>query len=152
MSSLFFLAATIYVTTSLTVGVGALTVTVWAYNVDERMLSDLVTAAIINTAAGVAAMGFFGGFDMIFTIWQFLRNREAEKARDQEREEERKAREEERKAREQERNARERERDELMSMLRAEHQRSEELTARVMELSEIAINRANGNEENNRGE
>ena len=145
MSSLFFLAATIYVTTSLTVGVGALTVTVWAYNVDERMLSDLVTAAIINTAAGVAAMGFFGGFDMIFTIWQFLRNREAEKARDQEREEERNAR-------EQERLARERERDELMSMLRAEHQRSEELTARVMELSEIAINRANGNEENNRGE
>ena len=166
MNSLFFLAAAIYVTASLTAAVGALTVTVWAYNVDDRMLSDLVTAAIINTAAAVAAMGFFGGFDMIFTIWQFLRNREAEKARDQEREEERKAREEERKAREEERNAREQERqareeernareqerDELMSMLRAEHRRSEELTARVMELSEIAINRANGNEENNRGE
>lgn len=145
MNSLFFLATAIYVTVSLTAAVGALTVTVWAYNVDDRMLSDLVTAAIINTAAAVAAMGFFGGFDMIFTIWQFLRNQEAEKARNQEREEERKAREEERKAREEER-------DELMSILRAEHQRSAELTARVMELSEIAINRANGNEENNRGE
>ena len=55
------------------------------------MLSDLVTAAVINTAAAVAAMGFFGGFDMIFTVWQFLRNQEAEKARNQEREEERKA-------------------------------------------------------------
>ena len=87
MNNLFFLAAAIYVTASLTAAVGALTVTVWAYNVDDRMLSDLVTAAIINTAAAVAAMGFFGGFDMIFTIWQFLRNQEAEKARNQEREE-----------------------------------------------------------------
>ena len=152
MNSLFFLAAAIYVTASLTAAVGALTVTVWAYNVDDRMLSDLVTAAIINTAAAVAAMGFFGGFDMIFTIWQFLRNQEAEKARDQEREEERKAREQERQAREEERKAREQERDELMSMLRAEHQRSEELTARVMELSEIAINRANGRNANGDGE
>ena len=152
MNSLFLLAASIYVTASLTAAVGALTVTVWAYNVDDRMLSDLVTAAIINTAAAVAAMGFFGGFDMIFTIWQFLRNQEAEKSRNQEREEERKAREEERRVREEERKAREEERDELMSMLRAEHQRSAELTARVMELSEIAINRANGREESSRGE
>ena len=143
MNSLFFLAAAIYVTASLTAAVGALTVTVWAYNVDDRMLSDLVTAAIINTAAAVAAMGFFGGFDMIFTIWQFLRNQEAEKARNQEREEERKTQ--------------QAEREEIMAMLRAEQQRSAELTARVMELSEIAINRANGREangdgENNRGE
>ncbi len=138
MNNLFLLAAAIYVTASLTAAVGALTVTVWAYNVDDRMLSDLVTAAIINTAAAVAAMGFFGGFDMIFTIWQFLRNQEAEKARDQEREEERKTR--------------QAEREEIMSMLRAEQERSAELTARVMELSEIAINRANGREGNNRGE
>ena len=143
MNSLFFLAAAIYVTASLTAAVGALTVTVWAYNVDDRMLSDLVTAAIINTAAAVAAMGFFGGFDMIFTIWQFLRNQEAEKARNQEREEERKTQ--------------QAEREEIMAMLRAEQQRSAELTARVMELSEIAINRANGRNangdgENNRGE
>ena len=33
-----------------------------------------------------------------------------------------------------------------MAMLRAEHQRSETLTARVLELSELAIQRANGNE------
>lgn len=138
MNSLFFLAAAIYVTASLTAAVGALTVTVWAYNVDDRMLSDLVTAAIINTAAAVAAMGFFGGFDMIFTIWQFLRNQEAEKARNQEREEERKTQ--------------QAEREEIMAMLRAEQQRSAELTARVMELSEIAINRANGRNANGDGE
>lgn len=145
MSRLFLTAATIYVIATVSAGAAALALTIWAYNLDGRMLSDLVTAAIINTAAAVAAMGFFGGFDMIFTIWQFLRNQEAEKARNQEREEERRVREEERKAREEER-------DELMSMLRAEHQRSAELTARVMELSEIAINRANGREANGDGE
>ena len=107
------------------------------------MLSDLVTAAVINTAAAVAAMGFFGGFDMIFTVWQFLRNQEAERARNQEREEERRTQ--------------RAEREELMAMLRAEHERSAELTARVMELSEIAINRtnggnANGDGQNSRGE
>ena len=86
MSRLFLTAATIYVIVTVSAGAGALTLTIWAYNMDGRMLSDLVTAAIINTAAAVAAMGFFGGFDMIFTIWQFLRNQEAEKARNQERE------------------------------------------------------------------
>ena len=116
-------------------GIAVLLATLWAYNLDERMVSDTVTGAVINTAAAVAAMGFFGGFDMIFTIWQFLRNQEAERARNREREEELKAREDERKARE-----------EIMAMLRAEHQRSETLTARVLELSELAIQRANGNE------
>lgn len=123
MNSLFFLAAAIYVTASLTAAVGALTVTVWAYNVDDRMLSDLVTAAIINTAAAVAAMGFFGGFDMIFTIWQFLRNQEAEKARDQER-------------------------DELLALLREERERNAALTARILELTEPSSNRANGRDAN----
>ena len=164
MSRFFFAAATIYVIVTLAAGASALTLTIWAYNSDDRMISDLVTAAIVNTAAAVAAMGFFGGFDMIFTIWQYLRNQEAEKAREQEREEERKEREEERKARQEERKARQEdiraqraEREELMTMLRAEHERSVALTARVMELSELVINRANGrdtngNAENVRGE
>lgn len=143
MSRLFFTTAVPYVIATVSAGAAALALTIWAYNVDGRMLSDLVTPAIINTAAAVAAMGFFGGFDMIFTIWQFLRNQEAEKARNQEREEERKAQ--------------RTEREEMMAMLRAEHERSAELTARVMELSEIVINRANDhdanrNGENNRGE
>jgi len=121
------------------------------------MVSDRVTAAIINTAAAVAAMGFFGGFDMIFTIWQFLRNQEAEHARSLEREEERKQREEERKVRDEERKAQRAEREEIMAMLRDEHQRNQELHARVMELSELAIQRAhgsrsNGDAENARGE
>ena len=166
MSRFFFAAATIYVFATVSAGAGALSLTIWAYNLDGRMLSDLVTATIINAAAAVAAMGFFGGFDMIFTVWQFLRNQEAERARNQEREEERKVREEERKVREEERKAREEERkareeerktqraerEEMMAMLRAEHERSAELTARVMELSEIVVNRANGRDANGNGE
>ena len=152
MSKLFLTAATIYVIATVSAGAAALSLTAWAYNLDERMLSDLVTAAIINTPAAVAAMGFFGGFDMIFTVWQFLRNQEAERARNQEREEERKAREEERRVWEEERKTQQVEREELMAMLRAEHERSAELTARVMELSEIAINRANGRDANGDGD
>ena len=169
MSKLFLSIAAVYVMAAVAAGVAAIATTLWAYNLDERMVSDTVTAGIINTAAAVAAMGFFGGFDMLFTVWQFLRNQEAERARNLEREEERnlreqernlreqernareeerKAREEERKAREEERKAMRAEREEIMGMLRAEHQRNQELHARVMELSELAIQRANGNEPN----
>ena len=150
MSKFFFTLVVIYVATTTAVGAAALRTTLWAYNLDDRMLSDMVTAAIINTAAAVAAMGFFGGFDMLFTIWQFLRNQDAERARNQEREEERKAREEERKAQRAER-------EEIMAMVRAEHQQNQELTARVLALSDLVIQWANGHDsrsdtENNRGE
>ena len=155
MSKLFLSIAAVYVIAAVAAGVAAIATTLWAYNLDERMVSDTVTAGIINTAAAVAAMGFFGGFDMLFTVWQFLRNQEAERARNLEREEERNLREQERNLREQERQAREEEREsmraereEIMTMLRAEHQRNQELHARVMELSELAIQRANGNEPN----
>ena len=119
--------------------ISALVWTLWAYNLDNRMVSDTVTAAIINTAAAMAAMGFFGGFDMVLSIWQFFRNQEAERARNRERETARA------------------EREEMMAMLRAEHQRNQELHDRVMELSELAIQRANGgryngNTQNDRGE
>ena len=150
MSRFFFTLTIIYVAATAAAGATALRTTLWAYNLDNRMLSDMVTAAIINTAAAVAAMGFFGGFDMLFTIWQFLRNQEAERARNQERDEERKQREEERKAQRAER-------EEIMAMLRVEHQQNQELTARVLALSDLVINRANGHDangdgENNRGE
>ena len=167
MDKLFTVSAIVYLLVTAAAGIAALWATLWAYNLDNRMVSEVVTASIINTAAAVAAMGFFGGFDMIFTIWQFLKNQEAERARNQEREEERQAREVERKAQEEERRAREEEdriaraeereavraeREQIMAMLRAEEARREALTQRVLELSEIAIQRANGNAENGRGE
>ena len=69
---------------------------------------------------------------MIFTIWQFLRNQEAEKAHNQEREE-------------------------LLALLREEREQNAALTARVLELSELSGSRANGydaddSEENRTGE
>ena len=168
MNKFFIAVAILYIGCTIAAGIGALTVTVWAYNGDGRMLSDTVTASIINTAAAVAAMGFFGGFDMIFTIWQFMRNLEAEKARDQEREEERKAREEERKSREaegrlareeerkereEERKAREEERatmraerEEIIALMRAERERTDAMTALITELrEELTHRRNNGN-------
>ena len=87
MSKLFTVSTIVYLTVAATAGISALVWTLWAYNLDNRMVSDTVTAAIINTAAAMAAMGFFGGFDMVLSIWQFFRNQEAEKARNQEREE-----------------------------------------------------------------
>ena len=75
---------------------------------------------------------------MIFSILQLISNLRAEQARNREREEEQKTQ--------------RAEREELMAMLRAERERRAELIARVMELSEIAINRANGHDANSEGE
>ena len=132
MNKVFTSIAILYVACAFAAGAGALTVTIWAYNGDGRMLSDTVTASVINTAAAVAAMGFFGGFDMIFTIWQFMRNLEAEKARDQERE--------------QERAAMRAEHEEIIALMRAERERTDAMTALITDLrEEIAHRRNNGN-------
>ena len=141
MTKLFSVSASLYLTVAATAGSSALVSTLWAYNLDNRMVSDTVTAAIINTAAAMAAMGFFGGFDMVVSIWQFFRNQEAERARNRERDEERRVR-------EQERETARAEREEIMALLRAENQRNQELHDRVMELSELAIQRANGGRSN----
>ena len=169
MSRFFAVVAVAYALAVVAAIAGVLWGTVWAYNLDQRMVSDTVSAAIINTVA-VAAMGFFGGFDMFFSIWQFMRSQEAERARNQEREEERKARETER---EQERKAREAEREQerqaqkefmaqFVGQLQAERERSDahfaemiartdealaqnrELSARVLELTQAVVQRANG--------
>ena len=176
MSRFFAVVAVAYALAVVAAIAGVLWGTVWAYNLDQRMVSDTVSAAIINTVA-VAAMGFFGGFDMFFSIWQFMRSQEAERARNQEREEERKTRDIERKAREtereQERKAREAEREQerqaqkefmaqFVGQLQAERERSDahfaemiartdealaqnrELSARVLELTQAVVQRANG--------
>lgn len=180
LNKVFVATASLYLTATVASGAAALLLTLWAYNIDDRMVSDIVTATIRNMAAALAAMGFFGGGDMFFTIWQFLRNQEAEKARNQEREEERQARhaeqeqqrveregerqtlqaerEEERQARraerEQQRVEREEhraERAEFIALLQAERARNEALTAHLLELTELVINRNNGNGANGRG-
>lgn len=137
LNKIFVATASLYLTATVASGTAALLLTLWAYNIDDRMVSDIVTATIRNMAAALAAMGFFGGGDMFFTIWQFLRNQEAEKARNQEREEERQAV--------------RAERAEFIALLQAERARNEALTAHLLELTELVINRNNGNGANGRG-
>ena len=162
LNKVFVAIAFLYLTATVASGTAALLLTLWAYNIDDRMVSDIVTATIRNMAAALAAMGFFGGGDMFFTMWQFLRNQEAEKARNQEREEERQARhaeqeqqraeqEEERQARRAEREEHRAERAEFIALLQAERARNEALTAHILELTELVINRRNGNGANGRG-
>lgn len=137
LNKVFVAIAFLYLTATVASGTAALLLTLWAYNIDDRMVSDIVTATIRNMAAALAAMGFFGGGDMFFTIWQFLHNQEAEKARNQEREEERQAV--------------RAERAEFIALLQAERARNEALTAHILELTELVINRRNGNGANGRG-
>ena len=155
LNKVFVATAFLYLTATVASGTAALLLTLWAYNIDDRMVSDIVTATIRNMAAALAAMGFFGGGDMFFTIWQFLRNQEAEKARNQEREEERQTlraeREQQRVEREEERQALRDERAEFIALLQAERARNEALTAHLLELTELVINRNNGNGANGRG-
>ena len=68
-----------------------------------------------------------GGFSMIFSILQLISNLRAQRARNQEREE-------------------------LLALLREARERNAALTARVLELTELSGNRANGDGENSRGE
>ena len=185
MRRIFIAIVIIYPIIAAIGGAAALWVTLWAYNTDERMVSDTVTAAVINTAAVVAASGFVGGFEMILSLWQFMRNQEAEQARQQERlddkarweqerqeararqeqeriqqEQERARQEQERARQEQERARQEQERQEdrkamqamqaeFMAQLRAEGERNAVLTAKVLELSELAVKRAAANSNGN---
>lgn len=105
MTRLFIAAGAAYLLVTLLAAGGALALTLWAHSAGSEPLQKLVAASILHTAAACAAMGFVGGFDMFFTIWQLMRNNQLEDERRQEREEDRKARDEDRKAREEDRKA-----------------------------------------------
>ena len=105
MAKLFIAAAVAYLLTTLLVAGSALVLTLWAHQTGSEPLQDLVSASILHTAAACAAMGFVGGFDMFFTIWQLMRNNQLEDERRKEREEDRKGREEDRQTRVEERQA-----------------------------------------------
>lgn len=134
MHRIFIAIVIIYPIVAAIGGAATLLVTLWAYNADTRMVSDTVTAAVINTAAVVAALGFFGGLEMILSIWQFMRNHEAEQARQQERLEDKarweQERQEERERREQELAQREQERQEERERREQELARQEQERAR----------------------
>lgn len=150
MAKLFIAAAVAYLLTTLLVAGSALALTLWAHQTGSEPLQNLVSASILHTAAACAAMGFVGGFDMFFTIWQLMRNNQLEDERRKEREEDRKGREEDRqtrveerqalaedrKARDEDRKAREEERKTQAAEREAERQAREEeraMTRRIQE-------------------
>ena len=141
MHRIFIAIIIIYPIVAAIGGAATLLVTLWAYNADTRMASDTVTAATINTAAVVAALGFFGGLEMILSIWQFMRNHEAEQARQQERLEDKarweQERQEERERREQERVQRDQERQEERERREQERARQEQERARQEQEREL---------------
>ena len=173
MHRLFLVMAGSYLLVALLLAGAALGLTLWTHLAGDEALQKLVSDAITHTVAAAAVPGLIGGFDMFFSIWQMIRNNQLEEERREERrqeqEEYRKEREEYRKEREeyrkawqeesaQRRRVEEEERaahrqvqEEILAELRAERAQREVLTARVLELSEQMVNRANGksNDDNN---
>ncbi len=151
MARLFIAAGVAYLLVTLLAAGSALALTLWAHSTGSEALQDLVSASILHTAAACAAMGFVGGFDMFFTIWQLMRNNQLEEERRKEREEDRKAREEDRKMREEERKALAEERvlyrrfqEEILSQLQSEREQRDLMTARVLEMTDQIVRRNNG--------
>lgn len=144
MARLFIAAGVAYLLVTLLAAGGALALTLWAHSTGSEALQDLVSASILHTAAACAAMGFVGGFDMFFTIWQLMRNNQLEEERRKEREEDRKAREEDRKTLAEERAMSRRLQEEILSQLQEERAQRELMTARVLELTDQIVRRSNG--------
>ena len=136
-------AAIIYLSLTLLAAVGILAATLAIYIIWDKPAPETLSAAVVNTAATLAAATFVGVFDMFFTIAQLRRNEEdrqqwqdnlerivaefrAEREQYQAREEQRQAREEQRQAREEQRQA----------LLVENQQQTNVLFARMIELLE----------------
>ena len=143
-------AAIIYLSLTLLAAVGILAATLVIYIIWDKPAPETLSAAVVNTAATLAAATFVGVFDMFFTIAQMRRNEEdrqqwqdnlerivaefrAEREQYQAREEQRQAREDQRQAREEQRQAREEQR---QALLVENQQQTNALFARMIELLE----------------
>lgn len=78
-------AGIIYLTLTLTAAFGVLGATLWLYIVYDRGVPETFSAAVVNTAATLAAATFVGVFDMFFTIQQLRKNEEDRKRWDEDR-------------------------------------------------------------------
>ena len=131
-----FLIISIIAYVILTIGgaAAALTATIEIYTFWGRELPEILTAAIINTAAIFAATSFIGVLDMFMTLWTLLKSKdweeEARKEREADRQTREKEREENRQARAAEQAAREKELEENRQA------RAAEQAAREKELEE----------------
>ena len=142
MKSFLIISVIAYVILTIGGAAAALTATIEIYTFWGRELPEILTAAIINTAAIFAATSFIGVLDMFMTLWTLLKSKdweeEARKEREADRQAREKEREENRKLREAELQAREKE-------FAANHQlREAELQARLqsMEAERLAREQA----------
>ncbi len=113
MKTFLIISVIAYVILTIGGATAALTATIQIYTFWGRELPEILTAAIINTAAIFAATSFIGVLDMFMTLWTLLKSKdweeEARKEREADRQAREKEREENRKLREAELQAREKE-------------------------------------------
>ncbi len=69
-------AGVAYLTLTLTAAVSILCTTLWLYLTYAKGVPETFSAAVVNTAATLAAATFVGVFDMFFTIQQLRQNEE----------------------------------------------------------------------------
>ena len=68
-----------YLAGALLAAFSVLGATLWLYLAAARPVHETFSAAIVNTAATLAAATFVGVFDMFFTLQQMRHNRESER-------------------------------------------------------------------------
>ena len=69
-------ASIIYLAFTLTAALAVLGTTLWLYIIWDEKVTATFSAAVVNTAATLAAATFVGVFDMFFTIQQMRQNEE----------------------------------------------------------------------------
>ena len=146
MRTILVIMVIVYVLLTLGGASAALTFTIQIYTLHGRALPDILSAAILNTAAVFAATSFFGVLDMFLTLWTLLKSKdweeEARKEREADRQAREKEREENRQARAAEQQAREADRQLRVAELQAREKefeanrqlREAELQARLQSL------------------
>lgn len=129
MKTFLIISVIAYVILTIGGATAALTATIQIYTFWGRELPEILTAAIINTAAIFAATSFIGVLDMFMTLWTLLKSKdweeEARKEREADRQAREKEREENRQARAVEQESREKEREENRKLREAELQARE---------------------------
>lgn len=103
MRVLLIASIVLYVVLSLGGATTAAVFTIRIYTLFGRELPEILSAAIVNTAAVFAATSFIGVLDMFMTLWTLLKSKDWEEEARKEREKEREEREADRQAREKER-------------------------------------------------
>lgn len=141
MKAFLIISVIAYLTLTFGGGTAALLATIQIYLTWGREPPEILSAAIVNTAAIFAATTFIGVLDMFMTLWTLLKTREwedeARKERLKEREENRLERAEERERREQERAADQQRQEKALEETRLERAAERERQEKALEESRL---------------